>query len=71
MIIDDGEGKKLKSCCVVENIEHQQKIKENYKIRESEGDSSPMSKTMSKQGSEYKWGDNSKVYKTIVRQGIE
>ena len=27
MILDGGEGKKLKNCCVFENIEHQQKIR--------------------------------------------
>ena len=26
MIMDGGEGKTLKKCCVVENIEHQRKI---------------------------------------------
>ena len=35
--------------CVVEDIEHQQKIRENDGIRENEGDSSPMSKTRSNQ----------------------
>ena len=48
MIMDGGEGKKLKHCCVVDNIENQQKIRENDKIRDNEGDSSPMSKTRSK-----------------------
>ena len=56
MIMDGGEGKKFKNCCVVENIEHQKKIIESDKIRVNEGDSSPMSKTRSKQGSEEKWG---------------
>ena len=27
MIMDGGEGKKLKKCCVVKDIEHQQKIR--------------------------------------------
>ena len=48
MIMDGGKGKKLKTCCVVDNIEHQQKIRENNKIRENEGDRLPMSKTRSK-----------------------
>ena len=29
MIIDGGEVNKLKTICVVDNIEHQQKIREN------------------------------------------
>ena len=70
-IMDGGEGKKLKKCCVVENIEHQQKIRESEKVRENEGNSSPKSKTRSKQVSEDKWGDLSNVYKTIVKQIIE
>ena len=45
MILDGGKGKKLKNCCVAENIEHQRKIRESDKIRGNEGDSSPMSKT--------------------------
>ena len=52
MIMDGYEGKKLKTCCVVENIEHQKKIRENNEIRENEGDSLPMYKTRSKQGNE-------------------
>ena len=52
MILDGGEGKKLKNCCVFENIEHQRKIREYDKIRDTEGDSSHMSKARSKQGSE-------------------
>ena len=36
------------------DIEYQQKIIENDGIRENEGDSPPMSKTMPKQGSEGK-----------------
>ena len=31
MIMDGGEGKKLKTCCVVENIEHQQKKEKTTK----------------------------------------
>ena len=27
MIMDGGEGKKLKNCCVVDNIEHQKKLR--------------------------------------------
>ena len=45
MIMAGVEGKKLKNCCVVEDIEHQQKIRENDGIIENEGYSSPMSKT--------------------------
>ena len=71
MIMDGGEGNKLKNCCVVENIEHQRKIRENDEIRDNEGDSSPMSKTRSKKGSEEKWGDRSNVSKTIVKEVIE
>ena len=42
MIMDGGEGKRLKKCCVVENIENQQKLRENDEIRYNEGDRSPM-----------------------------
>ena len=71
MMMNGGEGKKLKKCCVVEDIERQREIRVNDGLRENEGDNSPMSKTSSKQGSEEKWGDHSNVYKTIVKQGIE
>ena len=33
MIMDGGEGKKLKNCCVVENIEPQKKLRECDEIR--------------------------------------
>ena len=56
MIMGGGEGKKLKKCCFVENIERQQKKRENEEIRDNEGDISPMSKTGSKQVSEGEWG---------------
>ena len=69
--MDGDEVKKFKNCCVVENIQHPQKIRENDEVRENEGNSSPMSKTRSKQGSEGKWGDHSNVSKTILKQGIE
>ena len=69
--MDGGEGKKLKNCCVVENIEHQQKIRESDEIRENEENSSPMSKTRLKQGSEEKWGNFSNVSQTIPKQIIE
>ena len=69
--MDGGEGKKLKKCCVVENIEHQQQIRENYGIIENEGYRSPMSKTKLNQDSEEKWWDCSNVSKTIAKQGIE
>ena len=36
MVMDGGEGKKLKKCCVVDNIEHQQKIRESDEIRGNE-----------------------------------
>ena len=42
MVMDGGEGKRLKKCCVVENIENQQKLRENDEIRYNEGDRSPM-----------------------------
>ena len=64
--MDRGEGNKLKKYCVVEDIEHQLK-KKNDGIIDNEGDSSPMSKTRSKQGSEEKWGDCSNVSKTIMK----
>ena len=44
------EGKKLKNCCVVENIEPQKKFRECDEIRENEKKCSPMSKTRSNQG---------------------
>ena len=42
-----------------------------YFVNGPMGISSFMSKTRSKQGSEGKWWDCSKVSKTIVKQGIE
>ena len=51
MVMDGGKGKKLKKCCVVEDIEHQREKREN-EITENEGVSSPMSNTRSKQGIE-------------------
>ena len=68
--MDGGEGKKLKNCCVVENIEPQKKCRECDEIKENEKYFSPMSKTRSKQGSE-DWGNFSNVSKTIVNQIIE
>ena len=56
MIMDGGEGKKLKNCCVVENIEPQKKLRECDDIKENEKKCSPMSKTRSKQGSD-EWGE--------------
>ena len=46
-----GKGKKLKKCCIVEDIGHQREKREN-EITENEGVSSPMSNTRSKQGIE-------------------
>ena len=71
MILDEGEGKRLKNCHVVENIEHQRKIRESDEIKKNEGNSSPMSKTRPKKGSDEKLGDLSNVSKKIVKQGIE
>ena len=70
MIMDGGESKKLKNGCVVENIEPQKKLRECDEIRENEENSSPMSKTRSKQGSE-EWGNCSYVSKSMVKQSIE
>ena len=36
MITDGGEGKKLKNCCVVENIEPQKKLRECDEIKDNE-----------------------------------
>ena len=36
MIMDGGESKKLKNCCVVDNIEPQKKLRECDKIRDNE-----------------------------------
>ena len=33
MIMDGGKGKKFKNCCVVENIEHQNEIREYNEIK--------------------------------------
>ena len=44
-----GEGKNLKNCCVVENIEPQKKVRECDEIRENEKKCSPMYKTRPKQ----------------------
>ena len=54
MIMDGGEDRKLKNC-VVENIEHQQKIEESDEIRDNEENRSTIYKTRSKQVSEGKW----------------
>ena len=69
--MDGGEGKKLKKCCVVEDIEYQKKIIENDRIRDNEGDRSPMSKTSLKQGIAEKWRNCSNVSKKIMKQCIE
>ena len=52
MIIDGVEGKKLKNCCVVENIEPQKKSRECDEIKENEKKCSAMSKNRFKQGSD-------------------
>ena len=64
MIMDGGEGKELKNCCVVENIEPQKKLGYCDEIRENEENISPMSKTRSKQGSK-EWGDCSNVSRSL------
>ena len=56
MILDGGEGKKLKNCCVVENIEPQKQLRECGEIKDNEKKCSPMSKTRSNQGSD-EWGN--------------
>ena len=60
----DGEGKKLKKCCVVENIESQKKLRERDEIKEKDKKCSLMSKNRPKQVSE-EWGDCPNVSKTI------
>ena len=70
MIMDGGEVNKLKFCCVVQNIEPQKKLREYDEIRKNVENSSPMSKTRSKQGSE-EWRNSSYVSKNIVKQIIE
>ena len=68
----EEEGNKLKNCCVVENIEPQQKLRESDEMKDNEENSSPtMYKTKSKQGSEEKWGNLSNVFKKILKQSIE
>ena len=34
--MEEGEGKKLKNCCVVENIQPQKKLRERDEIKEDE-----------------------------------
>ena len=70
MILNLVEGKKVKYCCVVENIEPQKKLRECDEMKENEKKCSPMSNIGSKQGS-YEWGNCSNVSKTIVKQIIE
>ena len=43
MIMDGGEGKKFKNCCVVENIEPQKKLRECDERRDNEENSSHIS----------------------------
>ena len=73
--MDEGEGKTLKKCCVVKDIDHQwekrEKREKNYRTTEDEGVCSPMSKTRPKQGIEGKGGDRSNVSNTILKQGLE
>ena len=71
MIIDGGVGNKFNFLFVIEDIEHQRKIRENDRIRENEGYSSPMSKTRPNQGSEDKLEDFSNVSKAIEKQSVE
>ena len=71
IIMYGGEGRKLKNCCVVENIEPQQKLRESDEMKDNEENSSPMYNTKSKQGSEKKWGNLSNVFKNILKQSIE
>ena len=70
MIMEEGEGKKLKNCCVVENIEPQKTLREYDEIKENEKKCSPISKTRLKQGNE-KGRICSNVSNTIVKQIIE
>ena len=70
MIMDGGEGKKFKNCCVFENIEPQKQLRECNEIKEKKNNCSPMSKNSLKQGSD-EWGNCSNVYKNIVKQSIE
>ena len=64
MIMDVGEGKNLKNCCVVENIEPQKKLRECDEMKENEKKCSPMSNTRSKQGSD-KWGISPKCLRPL------
>ena len=64
--MDGGEGKRLKNCFVVENIEPQRKLRECDEIKENEKKCSPISKTRSKQGIN-EWGYCSDVSKTILK----
>ena len=70
MVLGVGEDKKLKKCCVVENIEPQRKSRECDEIRDNEENSSLMSKTRPNQSSE-ELVNLSNVSKTIVKQSID
>ena len=72
MLMDGEEGKILRKCCVVKDIEHQrEKRGKNEGTTEDEGFLSPMSVTRPKQGIEEEGGDFSNVSKTILKQGLE
>ena len=43
MIMDGGESKKLKTCCVVENNKTQKQLREYDEIKENKKKCSPMS----------------------------
>ena len=55
--MDEGEGKTLKKCCVVKDIDHRwEKREKNDGITEDEGVRSPMSNTRPEEGIEEKGG---------------
>ena len=70
MIMYEGESKRLKKCCVVENIEPQKQLRECDEIEENKKKCSLMFKTGSKQGSD-EWLNCYNVSKNIVKQIIE
>ena len=70
MVMDGGEGKKLKFFVLL-RILNIRKKRENDGITEDGGVHSPMSKTRSKQGIEEKGGGQYNVSNTIVKQGLK
>ena len=67
----EAKVKSKKIVVLLRILKISKKIRENDRIRENEGNNSPMYKTRPNKGSEGKWGDRSNVSNAIVKQGIE